>query len=244
MQQLISLQSNRVKFASDHIHYPCDSETEAIAVLQQFEETLAYWAFRLHKAFARITAPNLQYDIPAELADEAIAMTHTTSMSDQMVQAVLHNDNEDLDDNPEMAIAALYYDVPLYEKLHELSQDRDRKIAVFRQRDQKQVALSYGIRVNIIGATRLEAVTNRTRHNFWELQRLDDYIRTEAPQIDPDRGNSIIVKWQGYSPATRENWREWECEVFAFRIGNEVYEVSETKDIHPISKPIGAAMAS
>ena len=58
-------------------------------------------------------------------------------MSGHIVQTVFQDDEEKLEDNPERAIAALYYNAPLYEKLHELSQDRDRKIAVFRQRNQK-----------------------------------------------------------------------------------------------------------
>lgn len=235
------------------IQYECPSKTTAQELSRKFEPVFASWAKQFGAPAIVLTAPNgYTLQISADLADEddiffastnAVYQSFQEGMVMSAVNTAISIDSVS-NDTPQVAIANMLLPMPLLEKMQEIFSDSSKKICIFRRTDQVQVAVSQAVAEDIIGSTPLEAVQGRTRFDFWERRRLEDYLSQESKQLIPnDPGSEVVIKWQGYSPVTRDNWREWETKIFAIQIGATQYEVAETLEIRSIAKPVGAVQS-
>lgn len=93
----------------------------------------------------------------------------------------------------------------LWGVLNEFLEYPDRKYALIRLRDNRQVALSRAMS-DVLGGYSLEQCVSRSRENYWYLPDLEEYSRQARQTLEVNNPESSFeFNWRGYDPGYT-NW--------------------------------------
>jgi hypothetical protein len=186
---------------------------------------LEVWAYKF--GGISVTYPNscVPYHIPAPATiDEE---SGGISMNDRQGKIGFVNDGVPLD---------------LIRFVADVFSEPDRKLMLVEVSSDRQLVVSQAVQSQIVGATYQQAA-QRVRSDYWELRDLEDFRRDWKQRLEPNNSDSeITVKWRGYSPVTRSNWRRFSSSIRLVEISGVHYHLVESLGTENIAKPSGAKM--
>ncbi len=196
------------------VHAPTDKE--AIAYMRDRSSDAAVWAIRFNCQAILVFYPGCSrpIKISAKLSQNA------------MTQLIYERGFQ---------ITGMPITPTLWGVLNEFLEYPERKYALVRSIDNRQVALSHAM-CEILGGYSLEQCVTRRREDYWYLPDLDEYLLTARQNLEVNNPQSFLeFNWRGYDPG----YTNWDKVTNRYRLiqdeNGTLYELSTNLGTEPLT---------